>query len=216
MTLELQSTHQPIDIDKNYWLVDELTRNFLRRAPEQGMNIYSFSVPESGHPLSYTFSFKGWSTIESSPTMIGTIEKARTEEWSRMVTSIAEYFHDEGSTLATKDLGEFKKFAEMALLEEEYHFVKPTVKAYVSSNEHLIEPLVETKHRVEMYFGEDVILRLDNMVEPEEEYESLSISVVCHCEPEEAMDLLTAFYREWWLDVDFEIRRHIGFTLKCI
>ena len=211
---ELQSTSLTGRVVENDWLIDDMARSLLSRVQGQSPIIFSFDLPTNSFSADYQITFEGLSATGPSPLTVGAIERASVENIFRTILKGHQYMHYEVSTISTRGRDELKNRAAIAMLEREYHFVGRVVQEYVLRNQHLIEPLIEIKNRLEKYFGEGVNLYLEYVQEPEEEFESLFISILCRSEPKEAVELLTRFYHDWWLEVNFEIRKHIGFTLK--
>lgn len=212
--LELQSTEQSADNASNTWLLDDVTRNLLATWHKQTAGIWSWDFPTSSSVIYYQIPTRGLSATEPSEFILGTAERAWEVDQLMVIYRRHQYLKHDISTYTTRGREQLKKYAEIGALEREYHYVSGVVQQYILRNQRLIEPLVEIRNRLEKYFGEDVNLYLEYLEDPEEGFESLYVSILCHSEPEEAMKLLTRFYHDWWLDVDFEIRRYIAFTLK--
>ena len=108
-----------------------------------------------------------------------------------------------------KELSVFlKPLIDIDLLGRFYTFNNPIeVKRFLLAYDYLIGPLFEAYKHIKQIFGEnivDVCLECDK--DPEEDFEGLSAIIKTNLSPELSLDLLDKFDKEWWLDVDDEIR----------
>jgi hypothetical protein len=148
MMLGLQSTGQISEIAQNLWLVDDMTRNLLTTCRRQTSGTWSWDIPTSSSVNYYEISNRGTFGTEPNKFLELTAERAWEETRFMVLYHGHQYLLHEMSTRTTHKRDQLKKYAEIAVLEREYHYVSRDVKQYILRNQDLIEPLVEIKKRL--------------------------------------------------------------------
>ncbi len=82
------------------------------------------------------------------------------------------------------------------------------VKSFLLENSHLISPLRDIYGEIRRIFTDKAnSIILEKIIDPVENYSGLHIKIINDLSSDEALSLLDRFDEEWWLDVDFKIRR---------
>ncbi|GMT47864.1 MAG: hypothetical protein IEMM0007_1430 [bacterium] len=82
------------------------------------------------------------------------------------------------------------------------------VKSFLLENSHLISPLRDIYGEIRRIFTDKAnSIILEKVIDPVENYSGLHIKIINDLSSDEALSLLDRFDEEWWLDVDFKIRR---------
>lgn len=100
---------------------------------------------------------------------------------------------------------------DIALICERYAIKNVLdVKSFLLENSHLISPLRDIHREIRRIFTDKANnIILEKIIDPVENYSGLHIKIINDLSSDEALSLLDRFDEEWWLDVDFKIRRLI-------
>jgi len=104
---------------------------------------------------------------------------------------------------------------DIELLGRMYTFSNPIeVKEFLLTHDYLINPLFEAHKHIREIFGESVEICLEIHRDPEEDFEGLFIVVKTNLSLSQSLELLDEFDEEWWLDVDYEIRKTLEVDIE--
>lgn len=139
------------------------------------------------------------------------------------ITQIESYFTPANLIYPLKEMGEelsfsLKTIKDIESLERIYTFKHPNdIKRLLLSFEFLIPALFEAYKQILEIFKENALeLSLEYDRDPEEDFEGLSIIIRTNLSPESSLDLLNKFDQEWWLDIDYEIRKILNVMIRPI
>jgi len=102
------------------------------------------------------------------------------------------------------------------LLQKQYAIKNiEEVNYFLFDRKHLLDILLIIPRQIQHIFG-DVLLELQVVKDPEEDYEGLFIIIKSHFPPKKSLDLLERMEEEWWLDVDINIKKVIGIDIEIL
>lgn len=106
----------------------------------------------------------------------------------------------DGGYMRMNDIREWKKKKDNNLSQiQNTVMVSPEALAFIENNKYLIPILVSANQKLLEYFPHDK-LNLDLVNDPEENSDSLFLSVESSLKPELALERLQNFDQDWWLD----------------
>ena len=92
-----------------------------------------------------------------------------------------------------------------------------TVTDFIRENTILLELLFESNQKIREYFGSDVQVILELLVDPEAgDYRELFALVLTELKPEEALERLEKLDNEWWLEVSLLAKGLLNIDVEYI
>ena len=99
-----------------------------------------------------------------------------------------------------------------------YAFAQPEkIRQFLVRHPHLISPLFEIYTQARRVFRDSVTpMALEYVKDSEEDFEGLTVVVKTKLPPDQSLALLEKFDQEWWLDLDFEVRRLLAVITQTV
>lgn len=106
---------------------------------------------------------------------------------------------------------------KLKLLEELYIFNNENqIKTFLKKNTSLIDTLLFAENEIRKIFGENITsLELELHEDPEESFEKLFLVIkTINVSPEGILTLLEKLDNQWYLNLDYEIRKNFNITIE--
>lgn len=106
---------------------------------------------------------------------------------------------------------------KLKLLEELYIFNNENqIKTFLKKNTSLIDTLLFAENEIRKIFGENITsLELELHEDPEESFKKLFLVIkTINVSPEGILTLLEKLDNQWYLNLDYEIRKNFNITIE--